>query len=162
VGIAERPVGNFTTRTVRSYTTGSFPRKPSRAARRPDSPPDQLVMRPSQRSPRSLPLLAILGASLLLGGCGPSPEDLYSGQIPEEIDYNFHVKPILSDRCFACHGPDEAAREADLRLDTAEGIGRVAHGGLFRPGELLRRILSEDPDEMMPPKDSHLELSAYE
>ena len=41
--------------------------------------------------------------------------------LPKEIDYNFHVKPILSDRCFACHGPDAQNQQADLRLDIPEG-----------------------------------------
>src|SRR5690606_545823 len=110
---------------------------------RPERPCDP-AMSPSRRALRSFTFFAILGAPLLLGGCGPSADDLYSGQLPERIDYNFHVKPILSDRCFACHGPDEAAREADLRLDTPEGIESVARGGLFRTSELLRRVLSED------------------
>ena len=39
----------------------------------------------------------------------------------EKIDFNYHVKPILSDKCFACHGPDVKKRQADLRLDTEEG-----------------------------------------
>ena len=40
-----------------------------------------------------------------------------SGKLPVEVDYNFHIKPILSDRCYQCHGPDANARQADLRLD---------------------------------------------
>jgi len=42
--------------------------------------------------------------------------------IPETIDFNFHVKPIISDKCFACHGPDEKERAANLRLDTEDGL----------------------------------------
>src|SRR3546814_13110472 len=41
--------------------------------------------------------------------------------MPAIVDYNYHIRPILSDNCFACHGPDQNAREADLRPDTEEG-----------------------------------------
>ena len=73
------------------------------------------------------------------------------------VDYNFDVKPILSDRCFHCHGPDAANRKAKLRLDTAEGAREV-----LQSGELLARIGSADPDEVMPPPESKLTLTAAE
>lgn len=85
-----------------------------------------------------------------------------------EIDFDTQIRPILSDNCFQCHGPDEETRAADLRLDTDEG----AHGDLggyaaFVPNdpdasEGLRRILSDDPDEVMPPPASKLKLTAAE
>ncbi len=69
------------------------------------------------------------------------------------LQYNRDVRPILADYCFSCHGPDSAARKADLRLDQREAAIEM---GALEPGapddsELLRRVLSEDPDEQMPP-----------
>ncbi len=72
---------------------------------------------------------------------------------PAKVNFAREVLPILSDACFACHGPDAKARKADLRLDTKDD----AHGsGTIVPGkssesELIRRITSADPDEVMPP-----------
>jgi hypothetical protein len=54
---------------------------------------------------------------LLFSACGPTATDFYAGELPDRVDFNFHVNPILSDRCFTCHGPDKAALKADLRLD---------------------------------------------
>ncbi len=84
----------------------------------------------------------------------------------EGIDFDSEVRPILSDNCFACHGPDGNSREADLRLDTREGLfGDEGDDGTVVPGdpeesELIRRISSDDPDEIMPPPESHLTLRA--
>ena len=61
---------------------------------------------------------------LLTTGCGPrKPAAVAEAELrlPERVDFNLHIKPILSDRCFACHGPDNNARKADLRLDVADG-----------------------------------------
>jgi hypothetical protein len=69
------------------------------------------------------------------------------------IQYNRDVRPILFDNCFACHGPDSAARQADLRLDKREVAvekSAIVPGDLDA-SEMIRRILSEDPDEQMPP-----------
>ena len=73
-----------------------------------------------------------------------------------EISFNRDIRPILADRCFHCHGPDEADRKADLRLDLETDFGRE----LFSPGdasesELIRRITSSDPEEVMPPPEAH-------
>lgn len=77
----------------------------------------------------------------------------------EEIDFNTDIRPLLSNRCYACHGPDEAERKADLRLDTREGAMMDLGGySALAPGdpeksELLYRIsLEEGHDELMPPK----------
>ena len=67
-----------------------------------------------------------------------------------EISFNEDIRPILSNNCVACHGPDEESREADVRLDVAEGVDLE---------EMLVRITSTDPDEMMPPADSHKQLA---
>ncbi len=91
--------------------------------------------------------------------------------LPEKVDYIFHVKPILSDRCYLCHGPDEGTREANLRLDTKEGAYAALGEHLDRyaivPGDTLRsklvsRINSKDSEKRMPPEASNLSLSAYE
>ena len=88
--------------------------------------------------------------------------------LANEIDFDREIRPLLSDHCFPCHGPDEATRAADLRLDTRAGAtGDLGGYSAFLAGkpdesEAIRRILSEDPDEVMPPPDSKLELSKAE
>ena len=77
--------------------------------------------------------------------------------MPAVIEFNRDVRPILSDRCFACHGPDKNKRKADLRLDIREGLlGTAGKVGVVAPGkpgdsELWRRVSSESSDERMPP-----------
>ena len=86
------------------------------------------------------------------------------------IDFNRDVRPILSDRCFGCHGPDAArGRRAGLRLDTEEGSRTELASGAraIVPGDLdaseaVRRMLSDDPDEVMPPPELKRPLSAEE
>ena len=86
----------------------------------------------------------------------------------QEIDFNRDVRPILSDRCFRCHGPDRDAREADLRLDQREGLFSDRDGSLaVKPGspdesDLYERISSEDPDTIMPPIETKKPLSKKE
>ncbi len=91
--------------------------------------------------------------------------------VPEEVDFNIHVRPLLSDRCFACHGPDANKRESGYRLDTEEGAYAALKDGpnVFGivPGssensEVAHRINSEDPDLIMPPPASNLSLSSTE
>ncbi|MBD0259637.1 MAG: PSD1 domain-containing protein, partial [Cytophagales bacterium] len=87
------------------------------------------------------------------------------------LDFNYHVKPILSDKCFACHGPDPKKRDSGLRLDTEEGAFTALRSDPHRyaivrgnPGqsELVRRIFSEDPKLRMPPAQSNLTLTEAE
>ncbi|MEM0925486.1 MAG: DUF1549 domain-containing protein, partial [Planctomycetota bacterium] len=77
----------------------------------------------------------------------------------DDVKFNRDIRPLLSDRCFHCHGPDEGDRQAGLRLDQADAEGG-AHESAIVPGsseasELFARIISEDPDVIMPPPDSH-------
>jgi len=80
------------------------------------------------------------------------------GNADDRITFNRDVRPILSDKCFFCHGPDSAKREAELRLDVRDVA--VASGAIVpdKPAEseMLRRILSHDPDEQMPPATAKL------
>lgn len=87
------------------------------------------------------------------------------------IDFNWQVRPILSDRCFKCHGPDEKKREAGLRLDTEEGafaaLGETKDHFAIVPGRpeqstLVQRIWSVHPDSMMPAPASNLSLTDAE
>ncbi len=78
------------------------------------------------------------------------------------IDFQSQIRPLLSDRCFACHGPDAKHREADLRLDLREAAVDLLAPQQLADSEVWRRITSEDPDERMPPPDSGKELSAAE
>lgn len=113
-------------------------------------------------------LLAFL---LWIAACGSPPaEPSVEAQLASlgEIDYNFHVKPILSQNCYLCHGPDESSREADLRLDVADSAYAV-HDSLpaITPGDLeksllFHRINASDPDERMPPPEAHKELTSLE
>src|SRR5688572_8314227 len=52
-----------------------------------------------------------------------------AANLPEKVDYNYHIKPLLSDRCYACHGPDEKARKGKLRLDVKEQAFKALDDG---------------------------------
>ena len=78
------------------------------------------------------------------------------------MDMTQNIRSIISENCVFCHGPDESTRKADLRLDTQQGIESVIKKGSSLESELVRRLTSEDPDEVMPPPDSNRSLSADE
>lgn len=108
-------------------------------------------------SPRAIAVSAWLGCCLSVAASaadGPA------------LSFNRDIRPILSENCFACHGFDAKKREADLRLDTAEGATADLGGyQAIKPGdpaasEAWQRILSTDPDEVMPPPKSHKSLTA--
>jgi hypothetical protein len=86
----------------------------------------------------------------------------------KDVDFSREVLPILSDTCYHCHGPDEKAREADLRLDTKEGLYRTEDGVIVvKPGdlknsELIARITAPDEDDVMPPKKAPRQLKPAE
>lgn len=94
-------------------------------------------------------------AGLAIAGASPARAD-------DPVEYNRDVRPILSETCFTCHGPDSAARKADLRLDQREAAlkAEVIVPGDPENSEIIIRILSEDPNEMMPPPSSHKTLTA--
>ena len=103
----------------------------------------------------------------LLSGAGP--ESPLCASEPARVDFNFQIRPLLSDRCFKCHGPDEKARKKKLRLDTPEGALKELEDGwaVIKPGnpdksELVRRIFTADEDDLMPPPKSNLKLSSKE
>jgi hypothetical protein len=91
--------------------------------------------------------------------------------MPEVVDYNFHIRPILSDRCFKCHGPDANKRQANLRLDTPEGAFAAfkdnAKAHAIVPGDpyasdAFTRLITKDTSERMPPMKSNLTLNQHE
>ena len=119
-------------------------------------------------------LLFLCIGAICLHSCSPEmPEDVAAAYkaLPHRLDYNLHVKPILSDKCFACHGPDGGKRKAELRLDLPEAAfaslpetpGKVAiDPGNANGSEVYHRILSSDPEYMMPDPESHHVLSSRE
>ena len=119
------------------------------------------------------PIFLILCSFILCLGCQPSlPENIEIAyqQLPEKIDFNIHIRPILSDRCWSCHGQDAATRKANLRLDKEEtafapltennGFALVKNS--LKDSEIFHRIISDDPEIQMPPPESHLTLNDKE
>ncbi|MEM7373050.1 MAG: DUF1553 domain-containing protein [Bacteroidota bacterium] len=116
--------------------------------------------------------LSILLLILCLACQPPIPEEveLAYQHLPDQVDFNFHIRPILADRCYKCHGPDDNTREADLRLDLEEeAFQRLKESGnkAFSKGSLGKseawhRITSNDPDYLMPPPESNLSLTDTE
>ncbi len=91
-----------------------------------------------------------------------------TGHAEKKVSYNFDVKPILSDRCYKCHGPDAENQKSEFRLDTEEhawedlgGYAGIVPGNL-KESEVHLRLHTNDPDELMPPPESNLALTAEE
>ncbi|MEM9478696.1 MAG: PSD1 and planctomycete cytochrome C domain-containing protein [Verrucomicrobiota bacterium] len=87
-------------------------------------------------------------------------------KVNRPIKFNRDIRPILSETCFHCHGPDEHGRRADLRLDSLEGATADLGGyaaivpGNLEESEAWYRIITDDPEELMPPPESHLVITA--
>ncbi|HYR86453.1 MAG TPA: DUF1553 domain-containing protein [Terriglobia bacterium] len=103
-----------------------------------------------------LSAVVAFGILLINGYAQQSPA---GALLPVKIDYNWDVRPILSDNCFRCHGPDAKARQAGLRLDIPEGAYQVIDRGKPDESILVYRITASDPAERMPPPETHKELS---
>lgn len=131
---------------------------------------------------RAIPVVLLLFLIGVFNACEPKQKNNINQQdgdlqtysetvVPELVDFNLHVKPILSDRCFACHGPDANKRDSGYRIDTQEGafsaLKDKPHVFGIVPGagdssEVVSRIFSDDPNLIMPPPASNLTLSANE
>ena len=100
----------------------------------------------------NLSLGITLGLLLVLAGTAAADD---------AFGYNRQIRPILAEHCFACHGPDSAARRADLRLDRREAAleARAFVPGKPEDSEAIRRILAADSEEVMPPPSTHKQLS---
>ena len=86
-----------------------------------------------------------------------------TGQAAEQVDFNREVRPILAGKCYACHGPDEDKREAGLRLDVrAAAVAEAIVPGNPAASEVWQRIISQDPDDVMPPPSSPKQLTSAE
>jgi hypothetical protein len=115
--------------------------------------------------------LSIIGLALLFAYWSRSKNAGADNPIPDVVDFNYHIRPILSDRCFKCHGPDANKRQANLRLDTEEGAyaalkddpkAHVIVPGSPELSEAFRRITTTDTSEIMPPVSANLELTQVE
>ncbi len=90
-------------------------------------------------------------------------------KLPGVVDFNQHIRPILSNHCYVCHGPDISSREAGLRLDkeapaktrTDRGIKPIVEGSAQKSA-IYQRIISDDPEKVMPPPSTNRILTAYE
>src|SRR5690348_8548504 len=107
--------------------------------------------------------VAAIGALLHCTVLGAAPAD--------KLDFNFQIRPVLADRCFKCHGPDDKARKGKLRLDSADAAYALRDAATSKraivphhpeQSELYRRITAKDPDDRMPPAASNLTLSDEE
>jgi hypothetical protein len=113
------------------------------------------------RTPRRLVLSSAF--CLVVGGTIiglPADATAAEPAAQERVDFTLEIRPILSNNCFQCHGPDEGSRESDLRLDSKEELFKDLGGhqavvsGKPAESELLRRVTSDDDYERMPPVDS--------
>jgi len=111
---------------------------------------------------RKLTLRVLLASCLAAAGVVPA-----GAGVPRRVNYSRDIRPILSNTCFKCHGPDERQRKAGLRLDTKDGVFAKLESGdtAIVPGSsaksaVYQRLSSHDPDVKMPPPDSGKSISA--
>jgi hypothetical protein len=116
-------------------------------------------------------IFAVISFFFVLESCTDSPQSHPVEVIPDEVSYNFDVRPILSDKCFKCHGPDANKREAGLRLDIADSAFKALKEtpdkfaivpGKPESSEVFSRLITKDTTLIMPPVNSHLKLSRHE
>ena len=121
---------------------------------------------------KRVPLLVLIITIILysIQACNTATEKS-EVHIPDKVSYNFDIRPILSDKCFSCHGPDGNKREAGLRLDNEESAYKAlkenpgAHAlvpGKPELSEVFLRVSTKDTAIMMPPPSSYLKLSNNE
>ncbi|MFT3704102.1 MAG: PSD1 and planctomycete cytochrome C domain-containing protein [Agriterribacter sp.] len=114
----------------------------------------------------------IFGAVLLFQSCGSNDSSKHdTARLPDSVSYNFDIRPILSDKCLACHGPDANKRKAGLRMDDPVSAFAAlkenpgAHALVAGKPELSQaylRITTKDTSMLMPPAASNLKLSQHE
>ncbi|MEJ0103395.1 MAG: PSD1 and planctomycete cytochrome C domain-containing protein [Bacteroidota bacterium] len=124
------------------------------------------------RNAKVLVVIIFLSGGIIFLSQACNNKDGKGGAVPETISYNFDVRPILSDKCYACHGPDANKRKANFRIDIPDSVYaplKETKGAFaFVPGkpeesEVFKRISSADPTYQMPVPESHLGLlSEYE
>ena len=116
------------------------------------------ILPPNPRAGLQSCLVTAAGVLILSTGFG------WQVRADAPLEYNRDIRPILADNCFACHGPDSAARKADLRLDRREAAverGAIT-AGIPGESELIARIFSDDPEVMMPPPETEKSLTDRE
>ncbi|MBI5386910.1 MAG: PSD1 domain-containing protein [Verrucomicrobia bacterium] len=125
-------------------------------------------MKPSKTAFMDLKKIRQRALAALAAGCACAAASRagFAATANGEVDFNRQIRPILSDNCFTCHGPDEAKRKSGLRLDQREAPFQPAKSGAIPivPGDpaksqLVERITNQDPDEVMPPPRTNKKLS---
>src|SRR6185436_8575148 len=109
---------------------------------------------------------AVALAIAVLATIGIAEEKVTPPAATSRVDFTRQIRPLLSDRCFRCHGPDASKRKAELRLDVREGAFKKLGAGwaIVKPGdpgksEVIRRITTDDIEDIMPPPESNLSLT---
>jgi len=116
-------------------------------------------------------VLGVIAAVVFIIYTNNKPDVPGKEKLPDIVDYNLHIRPLLSDRCFKCHGPDANKREAKLRLDIADSayafLKEMPNAHAIVPGDpansyVFLNISSKDTSELMPPPSSGLKLMPFE